>query len=421
MRRPGQLFIRTQMIALAALLAAALAPLTAHAWTYKIAHSFCSLRFCVDGDDPRATPSAVADPSDYFGTTVGGGPYKAGSIYELRYNALKDHWKAKSLYTFCESVCPQGYLPEGTLVEDVQGDLYGTTFAGGSNNQGVIFELDRSARKPELRVLYNFAGTYPEPDLTYAGAANGAPYDGSSPLYGADGNVVYELTRNGSEWVYSAAYTFPVGEVPYGLVFDVAGNLFGALGGGGDYGKGAIFKLTFSEGQWTPNILHSFCARKGCADGQYPSAPAFDSAGNIFGVTYSGGTREKGCCGTIFELTPNGTGWDFVNIYNFCALRDCKDGANPSGPLLIDGTGSLFGVTRFGGGHDNDSGNEGGGTLFQWSAGTLTTLYRFCSRHFCQDGEYPTGGLRADAAGHILGVTEAGGSSNSGTVFELSP
>src|SRR5262249_14270374 len=135
--------------------------------------------------------------------------------------------------------------------------------------------------------------------LTYAGAAAGAPYDGTSPLYGV------------------AQY-------------------------GGQNDKGAAFELTPStKGNWSESVLYDFCSQPACADGAYPAYDLLlDTNGNLFGVTSK----------VAFKLSPSrGSTWKETVLHTFCSALDCADGDQPSGGLIMDAGGNLFGVTALGG------------------------------------------------------------------------
>jgi uncharacterized repeat protein (TIGR03803 family) len=443
MRHPDWLAIRIQMIALAAL-CAALAPLPAQAWTFKTIHTFCSMRFCGDGYQPVARPT-LAPTGELYGTTTfsdtnGDLP---GSVYRLAYDSAKSRWKLLTLYKFCEGgyPCLDGAYPEGGVIVDTSGNLYGTTDSGGSKNAGVVFKLipTSNPRKWLQKVLYNFGsmnsgadGGLPTGTLTYAGASSGQPYDGASPLYGATENggtngrgTVFEVIPNGDTATEQVLYSFCAqqnctdGQQPFGAVLlDGSGDIFGSTADGGKYGFGVAFQLNSTGDGWTETVLHDFCALKKCRDGANPEELTIDSTGALFGATYSGGMH--GCCGILFRLVPNGAQSQYQVLYRFCSLRDCKDGANPSAPLTIDSSGNIFGTARAGGGNDLYN-YAGGGTVFELTGSSLQVLYRFCAKHLCGDGGDPSSGVIFDGAGDLIGTTAIDGKGGGGTVFKLSP
>lgn len=167
-------------------------------------------------------------------------------------------------------------------------------------------------------------------------------------------------------------------------------------------------------------VLYSFSG----SDGAFPDGLMLDPSGTLYGTTNNGGPQNDG---VVFALTPNGTGYDFSVVYNFCSAANCTDGILPFGqPLIEDTSGDLYGVTYSGG-------DFNGGTVFElipksgsWS---LVTLYSFCKKTACTDGQSPVGGLTYpgaqsgalyDGTSPLYGATANGGSSfNSGVTYEL--
>jgi hypothetical protein len=124
----------------------------------------------------------------------------------------------------------------------------------------------------------------------------------------------------------------------------------------------------------------------------------------------------------VYKLVPNGTASQESVLYAFCAKRDCKDGNNPEGGVILDASGNLFGTTFLGGGNDIDQGGVGGGILYELVGGSeFTVLHRFCSRAGCADGEYPDA-KPVKSGDSIYGVTAQGGAFGiGGTAFQLVP
>jgi hypothetical protein len=191
-----------------------------------------------------------------------------------------------------------------------------------------------------------------------------------------------------------------------------------------------VFQLTpDSTGTvWTETVLYSFCSQAGCADGKNPSAGLImDASGNLYGTTNAGGnTSTSG--GTVFQLTPDSTGtaWTETVLHSFCSQTACGDGSFPTGDLIMDASGNLYGTTARGGGFGRQ------GLVFQLtpdSTGTVwteTVLYSFCRQTNCADGAGPIAGLLMDASGNLYGTTNTGGNFNNkcagqgcGTVFKI--
>lgn len=185
-------------------------------------------------------------------------------------------------------------------------------------------------------------------------------------------------------------------------IMDKAGNLYGTTVEGGTSNAGTVFEFSVDG---VETVLHSF-ALDG-VDGFAPFAGlVMDKSGNLYGTTTEGGPNHGG---TVFEVTPSGTE---TVLYSFCSQTNCKDGRIPSGGLIIDSKGDLYGMT-------NNGGANGGGTVFKLGVdGTEKVLYSFCSQPGCADGETPEGGL-IRYKGYFYGTTNQGGANGVGTVFKL--
>ncbi|HEX4861934.1 MAG TPA: choice-of-anchor tandem repeat GloVer-containing protein [Rhizomicrobium sp.] len=440
------------------LLAAAAAPWTAASAKPYTLHTLYSIG-SESGDGNEVVSRLLRDASgNLYVAAFGGGAHNGGTLEELS-PAAHGKWKHKLLYSFCaQSNCADGSHPHTGVIVDTAGNLYGTTEFGGPANLGVAYELIPNARRSKwrLKVLHDFCskggadctdGGFLVSGLTYVGAASGAAYDGTSPLYGttmnygtgsAAGGVVYALTPGGTKWKQTVLYNFCLGGCSSGagpqagLIADASGNLYGTTSGSGQNGiGGTVFELSPGAGRthWTETTLHSFCALANCADGYNPYAEVLlDGSGNLFGMTPFGGSGQAArCadidtsgCGVAFKLVPNGANSQETVLYDFCAAQDCADGAEPDAGFVMDGAGNLFGTTTYGGGNDIDVLGYGGGTVFELN-GTRQAIYNFCSQPNCADGEYPEATLIADGSGNLFGTTFYGGTTGIGTVFELTP
>ena len=340
--------------------------------------------------------------------------------------------REKVIYSF--KGIPDGANPLSDLIIDSAGNLYGTTANGGSAGPGcfgatcgTVFELKRSADGWDEEVLYRFAG----------GKDGGTPkaglvFDDSGNLYGTtaqggdayrDGTV-FRLTPNlRGGWTESVIYKFDFyggsGRNPQSdLIFDAQGNLYGTTPAGAtgscDEGCGAVFKLTpRSDGSWTETTIYSF---QGPPGGAVPSSGLTLQSGKFYGVTQQGGTGRCAIflgCGTAYELAPNSqTGWTETTVHSF--LPGGGSAKYPSGGMLFDNTGRLFGTSTAGG--------DGLGTLFQllrtdkrgWQEKDIHIFYGD------PDGQVPLGKLVTDATAHLYGVTQSDGIFDGfGLVFEL--
>jgi uncharacterized repeat protein (TIGR03803 family) len=403
-----------------------------------VLHSFCARANCGDGQAPGSSMLASDAAGNLYGTAGAGGHENHGTVFELIKGPGDNQWKYSVLFKFCEGQsvqCPAGQNPDGGLVVDTAGNLYGTAQRGGPQDEGVAFELSpptaRTRRWTE-KVLYTFCqqndcadGRWPTTSLTYAGAQSGVPYDGVSPLYGVtlfgggdDSGVLYMLSPGGGAWSEQVLHPFCAicdgGGYPYaGPLADAAGNLFGTTTSGGVHASGTLYELSGSSYQ----VLYNFCSQSGCTDGWVAKGLIADAAGALYGTTAFGGTT--GCngygCGTVFRFVPDGA--QFTTVYRFCSQRKCADGRDPLSNLAVDPLGHVYGTT-IGGGVDGQ--NFGNGIVFRLNGTRLRVVYDFCSQANCADGSEPEAGLLMDASGNLFGTTTLGGENNAGTVFEVS-
>lgn len=433
MQHARQTLIHTQIILFAfAVPLFATAPV--HAAAYKALHSFCKKYFCGDGSMPRE--SLARDQAGNLYGAADGGAHGEGVVFELMAPAGEVvKWRYKVLYHFCaQQNCNDGRaLTNSTLVLDTAGNVYGTTYGGGAGNDtGTVFELSRPTHGKQwtLRTLYSFCvklsschdGANPMGGLTHAGRESGLPYDGVSPLYGTTtrgggkfGGVAYSLTPRGNgKWSEDVVYKFcrEVDSCADGagpierLTMDAAGNVYGITDKGGANGRGVAFKLSGIGTQVTESVLYDVCS-----DCTPVSGLTADPAGNVFGSSWTGGSRSRGF---VFKIAADGT---FTDLYDFCTQGGCSDGDGPfsEGGLVVDDAGNVYGTTHFGGDHDD-------GVLFKLGSSGLQVLYSFCAKKACADGGIPFGGVIMDLSGRLYGTTlRYGKYGDGGTVFELSP
>jgi uncharacterized repeat protein (TIGR03803 family) len=347
-----------------------------------------------------------------------------GTVFELSPNA-NGGWTRKTLHNFPMNGS-DGYYPEAKLILDAAGNLYGTTLYGGSRHYGTVYELMPQANgKWTEKILHTFSndgtdGKYPWAGLLLDAAGNlyGTTFEGGTFTVCAGGcGVVFELSpaENG-KWTesilldfgsgYTDAYTPDNGS----LIIDSAGNLYGTSGGGGTYGSGTVFELSpAAGGSWTETTLYNFGA---AGDGSFPQGGvAFDSAGNLYGTTTAGGAYGFG---TAFQLTPAGGGnWTETIIHSFDV--ETGDGTLPRADVILDSAGNVYGTTLEGGASDI-------GMVFELSPGiggswTETVLHSFQDNGI--DGETPGPSLTFDSSGNIYGTTYDGGLKKGGTVFKI--
>ncbi|HEY3974747.1 MAG TPA: choice-of-anchor tandem repeat GloVer-containing protein [Candidatus Sulfotelmatobacter sp.] len=341
------------------------------------------------------------------------------------------NYKFSTLYTFPGTTLNH---PTSLIIDDA-GNLYGSSYYGGANNQGMVFKVTPAGKGT---VLYNFPsdssfGPINPNDVVRDGKGNifgGTPYvRGEYDNPGA----VFELTAG--TYAFSTVYTNYNGG-PQDLALDSAGNLYGIMCYYGNYNCSypSLFAIP-AGGQWTDlwdfsgdfafnpsnlivdngriyganggdtqqgdagyvfdfspqaglKILHQFDVN----DGSYPNGLAQDAAGNLYGTTYQGGAKGAG---TIFKISPS-TG--FSTLYTFCAATKCTGGSNPTGSLLVDSKGNIFGTTASG--------------VFELPAGGVEGLIYNAGQPLLS----PV--LAMDTAGNLYGIT-ANGSRES--MFKLTP
>jgi uncharacterized repeat protein (TIGR03803 family) len=375
---------------------------------------------------------------NFYGVTQGGGPggnRGNGAVYEVS-PAANGGWTAKSLYVF-HAGTQDGQDPLGGLVMDSAGNLFGTTSLGGTNlcsdgfdnptGCGTAFELSPSGSGGWTeKIIYNFGQDAWSPGASMIIDAAGNLYGttGRSGDLDSVGGTVFELQHNGDQWTRTTLHTFGQdegdGAGPTGpLVFDKAGNLYGAtVVGGNAGGGGVVFRLSNTGSGWAEDILFNFVPTSTLPSGgsQPNGGLIFDSAGNLYGTTNAGGIRLAQGCGVVFQLTPTSSGTWNENVLHQI-LCNQNGVANPLAGMVIDSAGRLFGTTGFGGSSIT-------GTVFELKplangAWAYSVMYTFQGSP--KDGQEPNASLLLDSKGNLYGTTEFGGPSGFGTLFEIRP
>jgi uncharacterized repeat protein (TIGR03803 family) len=364
-----------------------------------------------DGGDPNG--GVIADSKgNLYGTVVSGGANEGGAVFELSPNGGRG-WAETVIYSF-SFISGDGFLPSSGLIFDTRGNLYGETIGGGATGGGTVFKLSPGSNGAWTeKTLYSFAGAS----------------DGAAPFSGT-------------------------------LALDPSGNLYGVTEGGGTFGFGTVFELVADAGgTWTKNILHSF-AQQNDGGNPYAEQLALDSSGNVYGTTLSGGSHNFG---VVFELVRGTNGsWSEEILHAFAGRLDSS---GPEAGLTFDSSGNLYGNSAFSvfqlvpgsngkwtenvlhsfhGGTDGagpDSiptlgkagtlygttfgGGQLRGTIYELtphSDGTWTesVLHKFSAKG--GDGVFPFfAALAIDPNGNLFGTTSTGGDSNAGVVFEVVP
>ncbi|MBZ5574737.1 MAG: hypothetical protein LAO09_23015 [Acidobacteriia bacterium] len=325
-----------------------LSPVGNGAWTETVLHSFN-----FDGQDgiqPYST--LVLDRSgNLYGTTNIGGVYGLGTVFKLHPNR-DGSWTETILHSF-NADGTDGYNPYANLILDQQGNLYGTTYYGGSQGGvGTVFELSpRSTGTWRERIIFDF--NYTDGGEPYGGLVS----DSAGNLFGTtqyggiyQHGVVFALKRGPTgTWTEYVLHTFnPAtgdGFEPYcGLAIDKAHHLYGVTLYGG-FGWGTVFQVAQIQGIWTETVIHNFSYGQ---DGINPYGPlAIDAAGNLYGTTWQSLIDNTGGAGIVFELSQTKPGvWQETILHNFYTAGD---GGNPYSGVVLDRAGNLYGTTYMGG------------------------------------------------------------------------
>ncbi len=396
----------------------------APAQTFQVVHNFTA---GADGGAPFAGVTIDAGGNLYGATSEGGDG--AGGIFKM---TQKSAWIFTPLYIFGSSG-NDGGVPYGGVVRDSSGILYGTTIDGGSFGRGTVFKLQPSPTRPPSvltpwieSILYSFQyggsdGLYPysRPVFDRAGNLYGTTNAGGVNNHG----VVFELTPSNGGWKESILYNFMGagdGSGPRaGLVFDSAGNLYGTTELGGIYNCGTVYELSPSGSGWTESVLYTFM---GSGDGCRPWAGViFDQAGNLYGATPMTNTDPKSN-GVVFELSPSDGQWSYSLLYTFTSgyIKECSGGygTGPTGTLTMDSSGVLYGTTQGNGFYE--AGNvfkltpSNGGWIY-------SSLHDFNNNYPAADGIAVCGGPTFDANGNLYGTAFSGAGSGFGDVWEITP
>jgi uncharacterized repeat protein (TIGR03803 family) len=318
---------------------------------------------------------------------------------------------AQTFTTIYNFTGPDGNNPLGSLVQATNGDLYGTTVYGGTDNDGVIFNITPGGT---LTTVASFNGTngnnpYSGPIQVTDGSFWGTTNSGGSSALGS----IFRLSSAGIQEPFS--FQAADGTPPQGsLVQGSDGNFYGTTFDGGRSNQGTVFRVTPSGKTTT---IYSFCTQATqCADGQNPvSGLVQGSDGDLYGMTNRGG--DESCqalgylgCGAVFKVTLTGTE---TTLHQF----NGNDGAGPVSTLVQGTDGNFYGTTQY---YPNVECTFGCGTIFSMTpSGTLTTLHSFCPQPGCPDGNSPVAGLVQDTDGTFYGTTTYGGTNNDGTIYSL--
>ena len=307
---------------------------------------------------------------------------------------------------------PDGANPTAGLIQGIDGNLYGTTSAGGAKGDGTVFEISPSRA---FTTVFSFDGTDGAAPIGTVFQVTGGNFYGTTFNGGPNvpGGTVFRVTLSGMPttlYDFCSQTNCADGGNPVAApVQGKDGNFYGITSYGGEHGWGTVFKITPSG---TMTTLYNFCSQSSCTDGSSLSAGLLlASNGSLYGTTTNGGAFNRG---TIFKVSPSGT---LTTLLSF----DVENGAYPFAGLIEAANGNFYGTTSAGGAGVS-CGNGGCGTAFEITpSGTLTTLYTFCSQSECPDGTGPEAGLIQASDGNFYGTTAGGGTHDRGTIFRITP
>lgn len=389
---------RDLFLMMCALAMVVFAPNQIHAQSFSVLHNFTGGS---DGGFPL-DGFAVDSSGNLFGTTSTGGSSGTGVVFEISQSGQQ-----QVLYSFKGG--SDGANPNARLIFDASGNLYGTTYAGGTHGLGTIFQVTRAGQET---VLYSFAGgadgANPESKLVFdtVGDLYGTTFAGGA--YG--GGTAFVFTKGGVEKVLHSFGNGTDGANPVaGLTLTKKWGIFGTTSAGGAHGYGTVFVIWPTTSGWQEMTLHDFALQ---GDGGTPyGGLVFDQSGRLYGTTTAGGQGGESGGGTIFNLTPTTSGWNF-------SVLDVLAGWGISGTyrnLLLDASGNIYATTHC-------DGNYGAGTVYKLtSAGSSWTydqLYTFTGGN---DGLFSFSNLVFDQQGNLYGTTKNGGTNGYGVVFKIIP
>jgi uncharacterized repeat protein (TIGR03803 family) len=380
---------------------------SAQAQTFSVIHAFTGGS---DGYDPYA--GVTIDRGGHLYGTTSEQAGEGGTVFEMK--PVNGNWSFSTIFNFDIT---DGWIPFGRVVFGPGGSMFGTTWEGGNTQNcfefgcGVVYNI----RPPRTACNTSNCPWNGTAILSFDGEAGGGNPNLVDPVFDAAGNlygtattggtsgigVVFKLTRSDGVWTETVIHNFsgPDGALPYsGVIFDQAGNLYGTTGEGGQFDLGTVYRLSPSGSGWILTTLYSF---RGTRDGERPAATlVFDGAGNLYGATMTGGS---GGGGTVFRLSPSGGGWSFSVLYSFTGHVSNESYPGVYNALALDAAGNLYGA-------DYADTPNGYGSIFKLALSngswTYSSLHDFTGG---SDGANPIGGVNFDANGNLYGTTLGGG------------
>ena len=327
--------------------------------------------------------------------------------------------KETAVYSFAGG--NDGGFPQGGLVANAKGRMFGVTTSDGANHSGVIFEAAKKNGAWVETPIYTFTGGSdggdPQAGLMIDSAGNlyGTTYMGGQSQAPNGYGTVFELSPGQNKtWTFKVLWTFSDGNdgaLPSGrLTMDSSGNVYGTTTEGGTGVVGTVFELsppTNGGTNWTESVLYNFT---GNSDGGEPMGNVLlGSDGNIYGTTAGYGQYNYG---VVYKLTANNGAWSQSVLH---AFQGSTDGEVPRDGLIQSASGTLYGTTA---GFDNSYGNV---FSLNTDGSSYASIYNIPSCQSCYTGNGPWQTVTMDSSGNLYGTTYADGTNNNGEVFKLIP
>jgi uncharacterized repeat protein (TIGR03803 family) len=368
------------------------------------AQTFDVIHYFTGGSDGGSPLNGlfIASNGLMYGTGSAGGRYGSGVVFKVGTNGSET-----ALYSFTGGA--DGASPESFLIEDVSGNLYGTTYGGGASGAGTVFMITGTKET----VLYSFGsqtndGSAPEAGLAFDSSGNLYGTTTSGGLYG--GGTVFQLVPSGSgSWTENILYNFGSatdGSIPVaGVTLDASGNLYGTTSAGGVYGYGRVFELVQAN-SWSETVIHDFAD---LSDGATPYAGLIPGPSGVFyGAATDGGS---GGGGTVFQLTPSASGWTFSVIHSLTGWGIAGSFRN----LMVDSKGTIYGTTHC-------DGTDDLGTIYQLVPADGKWNYKllFTFTNTSEDGYYEFSNLVLKG-NKLYGTSNVGGTYGEGVIYTLTP
>lgn len=392
---------------------------------YKIIHAFGA-----PGDGSQLLGSVVLDNAgNIYGTTYGGGAYLCGTVFEL-IPGSNGQWTEQQLHDFpCYEL--DGWGPRGGVALDTSGNVFGTTYYGGSfvGGNGAVFELTPGSEGWTETLLHTFNlqdGSGPNAGVTLDSQGNlyGTTLAGGSYECG----TAFELMKGSGAWTFAVLHDFRVGNLNdgcglySGVIVGNSGDIFGTTAWGGTANLGVVYALVPNvDGTWQEETYN--CGA--CGASVSTGVPAKGPTNTLYGTATYGGVNTCGggayYCGSIWQLSQQPGGQiTSSTLYNF---QTGSTGSLPVGGVVRDKAGNLYGTTSNGGGSSQSCGPYGCGVVYALlHQADGSWVYKVLHTFNYSDGGWPGANLTLDGKGNIFGTTQFGGPYGiGGVVFEISP